>query len=668
MLCSAFFSGSETALFSLSRLDLEKLRNTRDPRSQKIHELLDEPRRLIISILCGNELVNIASAANMAAILIMMLGDNNPNTEWVNIAIMVPLLLLFGEVTPKTFAVTFPIKFSSSLSARLLPKWILLITPIRKVVRLVADRLTTAIVGSPPASENILYQDEFRVILEEGEATGVIEATERVLIDNILKGSETEIINIMTPRTRINFLNSALPFPDLVKRFRKFKHPRVPVARKRLDNIMGFLHSEDLLRLVYNKIDPETVNIEDVLKPAYFVPPTKTVDEMFEYFQHHQTRAAIVLGEYGGVEGIVTMKDVLTFIFGEISGKMKGQEDFREEGDGYTVPGDMRLDDFNNISNFNVEDPMMTTIGGFAFRQFDRLPEVGESISRDGLTFTVVKMAKLRIKALHVAPGPVRKGRLEDEMLLPVPDEVQVDEDQLDNGEAFEEAFDLTASEGDNLGDEDAANAVVPEEGPAVDLTSRNETITSSPGEGKEIDTPILESETDKVNQEHEITPPPPDLLDSVMPGKEEMPSDDMSRPSGQSEAEPSRSEVESAVETKAPNQGVIPGIVEPKPAKPTVSNPGLVGPEQVQARMKEPEPVADPPDSEPDPPDSEPDPQIRAKAAKQKNKPKPAEATAKTDPKSQATPTPSKTKNQPKKDSQKQSRESESDTTEKVH
>ena len=166
LVMSAVFSGSETALFSLSRIDLQKLRHERGQRSENIHAMLDEPRRLIISILCGNELVNIASAVNMTAILLLLFDGSD--VGWINILIMVPMLLLIGEVTPKTIAVSFPIKFATRITARVLPRWITFITPLREVVRSVSDRITTLIVGDEVSRENILQPDELRTLLEEG--------------------------------------------------------------------------------------------------------------------------------------------------------------------------------------------------------------------------------------------------------------------------------------------------------------------------------------------------------------------------------------------------------------------------------------------------------------------------------------------------------------------
>ncbi len=401
LLGSAVFSGSETALFSLSRIDLQKLRQSRHSDSESIHAMLDEPRRLIISILCGNELVNIASAVNMTAILLLLFGEQD--VGWLNILIMVPLLLLIGEVTPKTIAVSYPIKFTTRISARILPRWMVFITPLREVVRVIADWITTRVVGDAVDRENILQPDELRTLLEEGEQTGIIDATERVLIDNLLEASETDVSRIMTPGPRIRFLDADLPVTELIDRFRHLRHPRIPVYQGHWDNVIGFIHSEDILKLVQGGEDLAQVTLGKILKPAHYVPPTKKVDELFDYFQKHSTRVAIILGEYGEVLGIVTMKDVLTFIFGEISGKMEGQEYYKEDDENsYVVPGDMRLTDFYNLTNFDIEDAVMSTIGGVAFRLFDRLPEPGDQITHDGFRFIVRERSGLRISELQV--------------------------------------------------------------------------------------------------------------------------------------------------------------------------------------------------------------------------------------------------------------------------
>ena len=415
---SAFFSGSETALFSLSRVDLQKLRNSRNPYSESIHAMLDEPRRLIVSLLCGNELVNIAAAANMTMILVHAFGE--ADAGWINIVVMVPLLLLFGEVTPKTIAVNFPVKYSTQLSARILPKWILIVTPLRNVVRMVADRVTTFVVGEHVGRENILKADELRTLMADSEETGVIQASERVLIDKVLEAAETDVARIMTPGPQIRSLDGGLPVKDMIEVFRGYRHPRVPVYRGHWDNVIGFLHADDLLRRINADADRSKIKLKEILKPAHFVPPTKKVDEMLEYFQRFNTRAAVVIGEYGEVLGIVTMKDVLSFIFGEISGTMRGQQYYREKGsNSFTVPGYMRLADLRTLTNFDIEDPLMNTIGGVALVLFGRLPRVGEKVFFADYEITIKEVSRTRITKVRVAHGrtPDEPEIVEDEPL-----------------------------------------------------------------------------------------------------------------------------------------------------------------------------------------------------------------------------------------------------------
>ena len=420
LLCgSAFFSGSETALFSLSRLDLQKLRRERNRQTETLHALLDQPRRLIISILCGNELVNIAAAANMTGMLVSLYGVERAG--WISVLVMVPLLLLLGEVTPKTISVSNPVRVSTGVVATPMSLWVRLVSPLVWIIRSLADRITTLIVGEEKAAENILMLDEFRTLVEEVAREGELNATERALIYNLLEAGDTEVVEIMTPRTRTAFLNADMTIPEMVQRFRDYRHPRIPVFRVHRDNLVGFIHAEDILRLVLDETDLTTLELDDIMHSPVVVPLTKKVDEMFDFFTANNARAAAVLNEFGGVEGFVTMKDVLTFIFGQISGDVEGQELYQErDEDSYEVDGDMKLTDFNNLSNFGIEDPRMTTIGGVAFRHLDRLPRVGDRISIEDISITVLEMDEHRIARVSVSRGSRSEEAAAD--VLPEPD------------------------------------------------------------------------------------------------------------------------------------------------------------------------------------------------------------------------------------------------------
>ncbi len=411
---SAYFSGSETALFSLSRLDLQKLRRERNRYSETLHELLDQPRRLIISILCGNELVNIAAAANMAGILVSLYGVERAGL--INVLVMVPLLLLFGEVTPKTIAVSNPVRVSTGVVAAPMSLWVRLVTPLVWVIRGISDRCTTLVVGEEKAADNILNLDEFRTLIEEVAKEGELDATERALIYNLLEAGDTEIVEIMKPRTRTDFLNIEMSVPQMVETFKAYRHARVPVYRDRRDNLVGFVHAEDILRLVLDGVDLSKLDSEEIMHPPVVVPPTKKVDEMFDFFQDNQARAAAVLNEFGGVDGFVTMKDVLTFIFGQISGEAKGQELYQEQDQNvYEVPGDMKLTDFDNLTNFGMTDPRMTTVGGIAFRHLDRLPRVGDKVTIEDIEITILEMDMHRIDRVRVAKGPTSEDESDRE-------------------------------------------------------------------------------------------------------------------------------------------------------------------------------------------------------------------------------------------------------------
>jgi len=410
LLCgSAFFSGSETALFSLSRLDFQQLRRERNPRSEILHALLDQPRRLIISILCGNELVNIAAAANMTGILMVLYGPEKAGT--IAIILMVTLLLLFGEVTPKTIAVSNPVRVSANLVAVPINLWVKLIAPLRWVVRLAADRITTMIVGQEKGPENILRVDEFRSLVEEVAKGGELDATERALIHHLLDATDTEIVEIMVPRTRTRFLDADMPIPEMIEQFKRYRHSRVPVCRYHRDNLVGFLHAEVVLRLILDKVNLESVRLEDILRKPVVAPLTKKVDEMFDFFQNNNVRAAVCLNEFGGVEGFITITDVLNFIFGHVIGVVHGSELYQErDGNTYEVPGDMKLTDFNNLTHFGLEDPRMTTIGGVAFRHLDRLPQEGDSVVVEGVEISVLEMDGHRIAKVRVSMGESEEG------------------------------------------------------------------------------------------------------------------------------------------------------------------------------------------------------------------------------------------------------------------
>ncbi|MCW8928523.1 MAG: hemolysin family protein [Gammaproteobacteria bacterium] len=401
---SAFFSSSETALFSLSRLELRELRRSRNPRADTLHALLDQPRRLIISILCGNEIINVAAAANMTAILVHLYSDEQ--VVLLNILIMVPLLLLVGEVTPKTIAVTNPVALSTRVIAAPMALWIRLVAPFRWSVRLLSERVTTLIVGPEKRPENILQVDEFRSLVDEVVEHGELHATERILIDNLLAAGSTEVVEIMIPRTRVAFISGELSVPEVVEQVRRLRHRRIPVYSGHRDTLIGMLHAEELMQMALEDVDFAALQLEALLHPVIMVPPTKKVDEMFEFFLQHNAQAAVVLNEFGGVDGLITLKGLVNFIFGHASGEEPLRELFTEPEEGvYEVDGGMKLSDFNAISNFGLIDRRMTTISGVVLRHLDRPPQAGDEVIVEGIRLQVISVDGHRIATLRAMPA-----------------------------------------------------------------------------------------------------------------------------------------------------------------------------------------------------------------------------------------------------------------------
>jgi len=399
---SAFFSGSETALFSISDVDLEQLRRQRHRRADLLHNLLSQPRRLIISILCGNELINIAATANMAGILLALYGPQRAGL--INVMVMVPLLLLFGEITPKTVAISNPVQVGGRIVGPPMEFWVRMITPLRWLIRLLADRVTTWIVGEARDPDHILRISEFRSLVAEIEEEGLLSATDRVLVYNLLDAGNTEVVHIMTPRTQMHFVELHSDVASAAARLTAHRLLGLPVYEGTRDNVRGFVHVEELSSLVLDGKDLGQLTCRDIMRPSLFVPLTKSVDEMLDFFQSRRERAAVVINEHGGVSGMVTMEDVVNFIFGEIAGEFPAKDAYtREDADVYVVSGQMKLNDFEALTNFGIEDPRMTTIGGVLLRHLGHLPQEGDSIHIEDIKMTVLESDHNRVARLRVS-------------------------------------------------------------------------------------------------------------------------------------------------------------------------------------------------------------------------------------------------------------------------
>lgn len=410
MALSAFFSSSETALFSLNRLQQEQMRQEGNPRLSLIERLLAQPRHLIVTILIGNELVNVAASVISAAIVIRVLGAE---AKWVNLLIMVPLLLLFGEITPKTLAIRNNVAFAS-YQCRPIDLFARAITPLRWIVRHIADFFITMIVGSERSRANLITEDMVRSLAQEAVGDGVLDREEALYINRIFDFSDKSVRSVMTPRSQIHFLPTDTSLDDAVLHYQRTGHTKVPVCKSGRDTVMGVFYVRDLLRPEFveelSKTNPSTV--ADLMREAYFVPETKSVADLFFTFRKRKLSLAMTVDEYGGVTGLITIEDLLECIFGDILSRSELLQHqsmpIERLGAGtYRIDAATPLHRFNKTTGANLDLDQAESVGGLLLNAFGELPREGQTIVVGGFVFEVISVAGQRISGLEVKPASV---------------------------------------------------------------------------------------------------------------------------------------------------------------------------------------------------------------------------------------------------------------------
>jgi len=406
MALSAFFSSSETSLFSLSALQLEQMRRARNPRVTLVERLLSKPRQLIVTILIGNEFVNISASVISAAIVIEVLGSEN---KWVNLLIMVPLLLLFGEITPKTLAIRNNVAFAS-YQCRFIDLFARAISPLRTVVRQIADFFITLIVGKERSRASIVTEDMVRSLAQEAVGDGVLDREEALYINRIFDFGDKTLRDVMTPRSRISFLPANSSLEEAVHHYRRTGHTKVPVYEKNRDSVIGVLYARDLLG---ESLDQDkarsTKTVAAVARDAYLVPETKQVADLFYTFRRRKLSLAVIVDEFGGVVGLITMEDLLECIFGEIlsPSELLHERTVNLEKIGtheHRIDGAMTIWQFNRMLGSNLESNTAETIGGVLLHAFGEIPREESRIVIGEHEFEVESVAGRRITEVTVRP------------------------------------------------------------------------------------------------------------------------------------------------------------------------------------------------------------------------------------------------------------------------
>lgn len=397
LLLSAFFSGSETALMSLDRYRLRHLERSH-PVATKVRAVVSHPEKVLGTILTGNVFVNTAGSALITYAVTLLVTAENARAQAVTAAtlLLTALILVFGEMVPKSFAARHPETWSFfvirpiSFLIRLLGPAVRLLAFIAETsLRLVGER-------SGPLRSHVSLE-EIRAILYSGTDPEGERGSRREMMLNVIELSERRVGEVMVSRMELVAVPIEASLDDVVQLIQKHRFSRMPVYRDRLDNIVGLIYAKDVMTYWGERVP---FRLEQVLRKPYFVPDTAKVEQALEQMQQHRMHMAMVVDEHGGVEGIVTIEDLLEEIVGELMDE--GEEDapeVRALADGsYSLDGAASVKLLNEQLGLELpETADYNTIAGFILERLGRIPSVGEEVSVGGIVFSVERVVNRRV-------------------------------------------------------------------------------------------------------------------------------------------------------------------------------------------------------------------------------------------------------------------------------
>lgn len=396
---SAFFSSSEIAMFSLAAHRVEALVEEGTPGAATMAELKSDPHRLLVTILVGNNLVNIA----MTSITTGLLALYYPQGVAVAISTfgITALVLLFGESVPKSYAVENTESWALTIARPLkLAEYGLL--PLIVVFDYLTRQINRITGGGSAIETSYVTRDEIQDIIETGEREGVIAEDEREMLQRIFRFNNTIAKEVMTPRLDVTAVTTDASIEEAIETCVQSGHARVPVCEGSLDNVIGTVHIRDLVRDL-NYGESGDLSIEDLIRPTLHVPESKNVDELLTEMRSDRMRIAIVVDEFGTTEGLVSVEDMIEEIVGEIleGGEREPVETIDE--DTVLAQGEVNIEDVNEALDIELpEGEEFETIAGFIFNRAGRLVEEGESIDYDGVEITVEAVENTRITTARV--------------------------------------------------------------------------------------------------------------------------------------------------------------------------------------------------------------------------------------------------------------------------
>ena len=396
---SAFFSSAETAMTTVNKIYIMSLVNEGNKRAKILQKIIENPGKLLSTILIGNNIVNLSASSLATTWTTRVLGN-----AFVGVAtgILTLLVLLFGEITPKTMATLYAEKLSMSY-APIIYFLMKVLTPVIFIVNRLSNGILYMLGVDPKGKQSTMTEQELRTIVDVSHEDGVIESEEKKMIYNVFDFGDSRAKDVMVPRIDMSFIDVNATYEELLDSFKEDGYTRYPVYEDSTDNIIGTINMKDLL--LWNP--KEKFSIRDILRKPYFTYEHKSTAALLMEMKQYSVNFVIVLDEYGATAGMITMEDLLEEIVGEIRDEYDADEveDMQEiiPDREYTAQGSAKLDDLNEALGLKLDSEDYDSIGGYIIEKLDYFPKEGESyITEDGVKLVVDATEKNRIEAVHI--------------------------------------------------------------------------------------------------------------------------------------------------------------------------------------------------------------------------------------------------------------------------
>ena len=396
IILSAFFSSSETALTSVNIFKIRQMEKNGVEKAPLVRKLVDNIGSVLTTILIGNNIVNIVTTTIATIFFTEVMG---PKGAVISPIILTIVVLIFGEVTPKNIAAANSEKLALNV-ARPIKLLDFIFKPVNFILGKITGAITKVFVGEEEES-SLVTEEDLKTIVDVSEEQGVINNEESEMINNVFEFGNSYVSDIMTARTNMEAISIESDQEELYEMLKETNHSRIPVYGKNIDNILGILHMKDIVSAI---ADGKELNLEEIIRPAHYVYDNMHIFDLFTNMRSENVSLAIVIDEYGGTSGLVTIEDIVEELVGEIDDEYdKDEKDiFKLTENSYLVKPALHLSDFNDYFNLELEEIKNDSIGGYVIDHLSRIPEQGDSVEIENLKITVDEVDRYKIEMLKV--------------------------------------------------------------------------------------------------------------------------------------------------------------------------------------------------------------------------------------------------------------------------